>query len=113
MHRLAPVVSLVAAGFGTIADMWIAALVIAAVLITYSTQVYIQANPTGKVPWIGRPENEPNSAVMLRLAGVFVGLVGGMLLTPDDMRGWFGFGVLLIMVPTGILLTLHNARVKD
>lgn len=92
--------------------MWIAALVIAAVLITYSTLVYVKANPTSRVPWVGRPENEPGSAVMLRLAGVFVGLVGGMLLTPDDMRGWFGLGVLMIMVPTGILLTLHNARVK-
>ncbi len=92
--------------------MWIAALVIAAVLITYSTQLYIQANPNDPVPWIGRPANEPSSAVMTRLAGLLVGLVGGMILTPDDDRGWFGFGILLILVPTGILLSVHNARVK-
>lgn len=92
--------------------MWIVALVIAAVLITYSTLLYIQANPTSRVPWIGRADNEPNAAVMFRLAGVFVGLVGGMWLTPDDMRGWFGLGVLLLVVPTGILLTRHNARLK-
>lgn len=93
--------------------MWIAALVIAAVLITYSTQLYIQANPHNRLPWVGRAVHEPTSAVMIRMAGLFVGLIGGLLLTPDEDRGWFGLGVLLIMVPTGILQSVHNARVKD
>jgi hypothetical protein len=93
--------------------MWIAALVIAASLITYSTWLYVQANPRDKLPWIGRATNEPSQAVMCRLAGLFVGLIGGMVLTPDDLRGWFGLGALLMLLPTVILQGVHNARVKD
>lgn len=92
--------------------MWIAALVIAAVLITYSTWLYIEANPNDRLPVIGRAAHEPGTAVMIRLAGVFVGLIGGMLLTPDDLRGWFGIGALLILVPTLVLQAWHNARIK-
>jgi hypothetical protein len=93
--------------------MWIAALALAAVLITYSTWLYVKANPDSRLPWVGRAIHEPGAAVMTRLAGIFVGLVGGTALTPDDERGWFGLGVLLMMVPTVFLQTRHNARVKS
>lgn len=92
--------------------MWIAALVVAAALITFSTQLYIAANPRDALPWVGRAVHEPGSAVMIRLAGVAVGLLGGLLLSPEPDRGWFGLGVLLIMVPTVVLQGRHNARVK-
>ena len=92
--------------------MWIAALVIAAVLITFSTQLYVAANPHDRLPWIGRAVHEPSSAVMTRLAGLVVGLGGGLLLTPKDELGWFGLGALLTLVPTGILQSVHNARVE-
>lgn len=88
--------------------MWIAALLVAAVLITWSTVVLIRANPTSRVPLMGRAENEPGSVVLLRLAGLAVGLVGGLLLAPLSQRVPFGIGVLLIMVPTLVLQVLHN-----
>jgi hypothetical protein len=50
---------------------------------------------------------------MIRLAGTFVRLVGGTTFVPADERGWFGLVVLLMMVPTVVLQTRHNARVKD
>lgn len=98
--------------FGRIAAMWIAALVVAAALVTFSTQLYVAANPRDVLPWVGRAVHEPGAAVMLRLVGLAVGLVGGLLVTPEADRGWFGLGVLLIMVPTVILQARHNARVK-
>lgn len=92
--------------------MWIAALVVAAALITYSTWLYVRANPRDRLPWVGRAAHEPAQASMIRLAGLFVGLVGGTILTPDDQRGWFGLGVLLILLPTVVLQGRHNTRVK-
>ena len=92
--------------------MWIAALAVAAVLITLSTIQLIAANQRTPLPWIGRPANEPTSALGLRIAGVMVGLVGGLFLAPLDQRYWFGVGVLLILVPTAILQTRHNRSVR-
>lgn len=92
--------------------MWIAALVVAAVLITVSTMQLVAANPTSRLPWIGRAEHEPTSATMLRLAGLIIGLLGGLWLAPVDQRGWFGLGVLLLLVPTAFLQIRHNRRVS-
>ena len=92
--------------------MWIAALVVAAVLITWSTLMLAKANPTSRLPMIGRAEHEPSGVVVLRLLGLAVGLVAGSLLAPASQRIAFGIGVLLIMVPTAVISLRHNAGLK-
>lgn len=98
------------AGFGTIAGMWIYALVVAAVLLTLSTWQILRANPTSRVPWMGRPEQEPGGALVLRLVGAFAGLYAGIL-TPTHLIGWFFVGVVVAFLPMIVLQVLHNRRV--
>ena len=89
--------------------MWIVALVVAAVLLTLSTHQLVLANPRSPVPWMGRPEQEPGSTLILRIAGAFAGLVGGIL-TPTHLLVWFFVGVVLAFLPTVVLQARHNAH---
>ncbi len=84
---------------------------VAAALVTASTMQLIAANPLTRLPWVGRPEHEPPTAIGLRMAGVVIGLFGGLWLAPMADRFWFGAGVLLILVPTVILQVRHNQSV--
>ena len=90
--------------------MWIVALVVAAVLLTLSTRQLILANPRSPLPWMGRPEQEPGSTLLLRLAGAFAGLVGGVM-TPTHLLAWFFVGIVLAFLPTVVLQARHNAQV--
>lgn len=90
--------------------MWIAALVVAAVLLTLSTRQLVLANPRSQVPWMGRPEQEPGSTLVLRIAGAFAGLVAGVL-TPTHQLAWFFVGIVLAFLPTIVIQARHNARV--
>ncbi|MGN6751980.1 MAG: hypothetical protein ACTHJJ_05445 [Intrasporangium sp.] len=90
--------------------MWIVALVVAAVLLTLSTHQLVLANPRSPVPWMGRPEQEPGSTLILRIAGAFAGLVSGIL-TPTHLLLWFFVGIVLAFLPTVVLQARHNAHV--
>ncbi|MDN5795173.1 MAG: hypothetical protein L0H79_05405 [Intrasporangium sp.] len=90
--------------------MWIVALVVAAVLLTFSTRQLILANPRSPLPWMRRPEQEPGSTLVLRVAGAFAGLLAAVL-TPTSLLGWFFLGIVLAFLPTAILQARHNSRV--
>lgn len=99
------------ARIGRITGMWIVALVVAAVLLTLSTRRLLLANPRSPLPWLARPEQEPTSTMLLRLAGAFVGLLAG-LLTPSHLLGWFFLGIVLAFVPAVLLQARHNAHLR-
>ncbi|WP_347353584.1 hypothetical protein [Intrasporangium sp.] len=90
--------------------MWIVALVAAAVLLTLSTRQLIRANPRSPLPWLRRPQQEPGSTLVLRMAGAFAGLLAAVL-TPPPLLGWFFLGIVLAFLPTAVLQARHNAHV--
>ena len=91
--------------------MWIAVLALAAVLVAVSVVLVVRANPRSHVPWFGRPEHDAPWSLVLRNVGLFLGLVGGLVLVPDSQRGWFVVGVVALLLPAFVIQAVHNARV--